>query len=241
MTNIFNTNNRTKVAELKHTLKGISTFMPHIIATPMIITNYGQMRDKGPYYLKDPQLSFYDELKPGKGFFILLNKFNKQNKVEENHMMAGYMTPGRVIELFDPNGDMRNEGVYSMFNGMSVYDVLESFFEEDHNHRRVNIKPYTGDPILCPNMKNSCVYRSIYFLMIRQGVENMEDSVTGVKNIILQKTIVSSINEIAKQAHSFQTKNQGSNLVFRAAQREIHNIQQYIFLSIEEHNDRARA
>ena len=234
MTNIFSTNNRdTRVAELKHTIKGLSAFMPHIMETPMIVTNYGSLQDKGPYYLTNRQLSFYDQLKTGKGFFILLNKFNNENQVIENHMMAGYMRQSGVIELFDPNGDIRNEGIYSMFNGISVYDILKSFFKKAYPRRRITIKPYTGDMIVCPNIENSCVYRSIFFLMVRHGVENMEDAVRGIKNIILQKTIISSITEITKQAHSFQTKNQGSSLVHQIAVAEIDNIQKYIFLSIK--------
>lgn len=198
--NFLNSDDRQgKIAELKHTIEGLHLVDNNIAKIPMIITDHGgRLQDEGPYFMEDRQVGFKKKLKPGQTFFIIINHF-EGDKVTESHMIAGYLRPnGTEFELFDPNGDFRGEGIYLHFP--NLYETVIQFLPTYKG-----VEYYTDSPVSCPiEIKNSCIFRSIFFILFRPYMASFQDTIQVIRTLIKNPDVLRSIVQVVKQIHKSQ-------------------------------------
>lgn len=210
----FFLDDRSGVPNAAKTIKGLSSLIPKLESTPMIMSSSGTPENpkldmNAPYFINARRpVVFTKKFTKGKDFcfFILANSFKQ---TFSSHAMVGWWRSGTLI-LFDPNGDFWTPEPETVYNGYGyflaprqrnlknpLYNTLLSHFNLP------NMKVYSGTPIPCPKeSQRSCIYRALMFVVAIHKSNDPEEVIRYTSK--MAKSEFSTIKEIADIANFYE-------------------------------------
>ena len=205
---IFNLNNRNgKIPNVQKTLDGLSKLLTSrsrlvrsqmtVLPVPLIIASHfstDEVFHDAPYF-KNKRANFVDafmKADPGKKnlmFMIIANDFT-ENGVLNSHMLMGInFAMGKRLIFIDPNSNVTN--MDNIYKGRSflkapklknltnpLYNTLARFFKVNMRAKKIDMRFYSGEPILCPQGgATSCSYRTVMIMIgMKLGQNNVKQA-----------------------------------------------------------------
>ena len=193
---IFNLDNRNgKIPNIQKTLDGLSkllTTRTRIVSTqmtmlsvPLILVSHYETNDViyDGHYFKDKQPKFIDAFmkaetsKKNIMFVIIANDFTDKGKINSHMLLGINFAMGKRLIFVDPNANVTQlDNIYNgrgflqvpKINNISnpLYNTLARFFKVNMGVKKLELKFYSGEPLLCPQGgATSCAYRTVMIMI----------------------------------------------------------------------------